>query len=190
MTDPFEQLAADAVRPEPTPTMQRALSSAALLYRTLQQRIATGEALLTELHEQERQMREVGLPALMQEFGLHTATLADGTTLAMDTSVHAKLSEKQKPAAYAWLREHGYDEVIKSQLTLRFGKGEDAHLQRTCDLLAEAGTPYDVRNDVHPQTYKALIRELLREGLTVPLDTLGVFTRIECIVKHPNEKIS
>jgi len=68
------------------------------------------------------------------------------------------------------------DDVIKDEVTAAFGKGAASLAEEAVKLLIDSGaTAVDRKRYVNPQTFAALLRELLAAGEEVPLDELGAF---------------
>lgn len=125
------------------------------------------EADLKTAKEKERVMREETLPAMMRELGVEKMTLEDGNEITVKQEVYASVPEHRKDAAYGWLEDNGYGGLIKTAITLEFGKDEFEKAQALVDELATLGyTDVLVDRNVNPQTLKAFLRERLAEPKT------------------------
>jgi predicted RNase H-like nuclease (RuvC/YqgF family) len=63
------------------------------------------------------------LPAMFLELGLNKLELADGSTVEVKQTYGASIKVDNRPAAYDWLREHDYDDIIKNTVACNFGRG-------------------------------------------------------------------
>lgn len=125
-------------------------------------------------HNQEllRKLSVETIPSMMAEVGVNSITLTDGSKIEINDRVYAKLPEDNY-AAFTWLREKGMDGVIKTQVTIDIGKGEDDKLREIEELLQAAGITPTVKSTIHHMTLKALVKEQLEKGTGIPLDDFG-----------------
>jgi len=124
--------------------------------------------------EKLRYVQEVLLPNAMQEAGFSEFTLDSGEGIEIKRDIHASISEERFPIAKAWLQENGYDGIIKHVVSLSFGKGEnDAAEKAVTALVAEGFTPSD-KESIHHSTLKATMKELLGNGVDVPMEVFGI----------------
>lgn len=141
--------------------------------------IARTEKELKELKKQLKKVSEDDLPTAMKAAGnLLEFKLADGTAIKVADKWHGSLSGAKKAGAIAWLREHGYDDIIKTTLELSFKKGEDEKVTQAKELLIEQGFIPKEEENVNTATVKALAKELIEDeenNIDVPLDTLGIY---------------
>lgn len=119
---------------------------------------------------------EGDIPALLQELGVETLTLADGTKVTVRKELKPPsmaAGSKHRDAVVAWLDEVGHGDAVKDTVTVLLAK-DDPRAVTLLAALDEVGVPYDRFRTVNPQTLGALLRELLEAGDEVPLDDLGV----------------
>lgn len=133
-----------------------------------------------------RTLTEVTIPAVCAEAGgLTQVKLSSGVELKIDNFVDARITPEKAPDAFAWLREHGHDDLIKRELTLQFGRGDDKQAELVRDELCRLGLSPSDRESVHPQTLKAFVRERMESGQAVPTDLFGVFTGQKAKIVRP-----
>ena len=65
------------------------------------------------------------IPAKMQELGLESLTLKDGSSVKVKQLVQASIPVPRREEAFKWLRDNGHGDLIKNQVSATFGKGED-----------------------------------------------------------------
>jgi len=125
------------------------------------------------------------LPAKMDELGVQEFTTSSGLHVKIRKDVFGSLPKdaEKRREALEWLTKHGYESLIKDSFALSFDKGSHERAEALGKLLLEAGYGYDRKEDVHHSTLKAFIREKLRDGEEVPIDTLGVHERRFAVIK-------
>lgn len=112
------------------------------------------------------------LPELMRELGLGELKLTDGSKVTIKDDVHCGLSEERRAAGLAWLEEHDFGGMIKTELSISFGRGEAEIAAELAEKVAEL-VDRDVllARNVHAATLKAFIKEQLALGAAGALDT-------------------
>ena len=86
--------------------------------------IQEAEDFLKTLKAQKQNISFEQIPEVMDEMGIDRLEV-DGATGSLKSFVSASIPVDKKDEAYAWLRENGYDDIIKNDITLSFGRGED-----------------------------------------------------------------
>lgn len=123
--------------------------------------------------ERVRFLKEESIPGVMQELGIEKMKLDNGKTISIAEDVYASIPAAMKHAAHQWLVDHDFGGLIKTDVSVQFGKGErDDAVDLAKDLLGK-GFQADVKEGVHAQTLKAFLREQLKAGTDVPLDLFG-----------------
>lgn len=186
--DMYEQ---DA-QPETSDALVRITQLADLL-REQQRQVAQLEEALRDAKEAARRTEREDLPTLMAELGLGEIKLLDGTTVTVAHDVECGISVERMPAAIAWLTAHGYDGILKTKLSMEFGRGEvdEAELiAREISALSERSV--DVAQTIHPQTLKAFVKERMEAGEAIPFDTFGImpFDRVKLKAPRPTAAAS
>lgn len=145
----------------------------------LQGQIETSEDYLSQLKGEFRKLAEETMPEAMQQLGLNSLELRDGTKISIQEVVSASITEENRTAAHEWLRANGYGDIIKNQVVVEFGAGEDAVAELTANELTDKGLGLVSKNEkVHPQTLKAFVKERLKSGETVPADIFKLFVGV------------
>jgi len=132
--------------------------------------IGNTEELLRKLREQYRQLSEEALPEKLAQIGMKELRLEDGSKITIDNFYSTRITERNKEAAHQWLRDNGHGDIIKNQVSVSFGKGEDDTALETMALLKEflqkdGNTPTQ-KESVHPSTLKAFVKERVESGDT------------------------
>lgn len=145
--------------------------------RTAQAEQEHAEELLKLAKERVRVLEQLTLPQLMDEAAQKKLTTADGYDLERGETLRAAIPPLNLPAAIAWLRSNHQEAIIKRSLSLEFGKGEDQKAAEVRDAILEAGGRPTDKQGVHPMTLAATIREMLAEGVEVPMELLGAYAQ-------------
>lgn len=131
------------------------------------------ELALKRAKENERSLREEALPLAMQELGLCKVALDSGQTISIKQDVYASIPASGKDDAYEWIEDNGFGGLIKTIISVQYGKGELDKAQELLEELQEKGLNPDIKRDVHAQTLKAFLNEQIGKGAAVPLDLFG-----------------
>ena len=142
----------------------------------LQNEIKTIEEKLNKVKEQEKFLSEHAIPSLMQSSGISMIKLEDGTEVKVSPYYYAKISEDKKEAAFAWLREKGFGDLIKNNISLDFGMNQDSEANNVVAQLKAKGYNVFQSTTVHSGTLKAFVKEQITEGKGLPEDLLGIYT--------------
>ena len=126
--------------------------------------IGNTEERLRKLKEQYRQLSEEDLPQKMTELGMQDLRLEDGSRITIDMFYATRINKNNRDAAHEWLREQGHGDIIKNQVSVSFGKGEDETALETMALLEKEGLFPDQKESVHPSTLKAFVKERIESG--------------------------
>ena len=73
------------------------------------------------------------------------------------------------------MRDNGYEDLIKNQVIVKFGRAEDDKAKNLFSDLANQGLDTDRNVKVEPSTLRGFIREMVEGGKELPMDTFGVF---------------
>ena len=107
------------------------------------------------------------IPELLAEQGLSEIKLADGSKVSVKKEFRATVpkDDTKRENALQWLRDQGLGDIIKNNVSVSFGKGEDDKAKRLLDLAAENGYEPQQKSDVAWNTLTALYRERVEAGL-------------------------
>ena len=135
------------------------------------------EEQISKLKQEYNELRQKDLPEAMAKVGLAKFTLDSGVEIKIDEFVGGGLPKDSegKEKAINWLVENGAGGLIKTGVSMTFGRDQyEEALALTADLKAK-GLPVEMGTGVHPQTLHAFVRERMRAGEPVDQATLGVF---------------
>ena len=124
------------------------------------------------------------IPTMMTEMGLSELKLQDGSHLKVSTSYKAHITEANKQVAFNWLRDNGLGDIIKNEISVSFGRGEDNKAAHYAELAKGQGLEPTQKLKVEPMTLKALVRERIEAGKEMPTEIFGVFTENKTTIKR------
>ena len=149
-------------------------------------RLKQREDELAQLEEQvknkKEQIDEISsriIPELLAEQGLSAIKLADGSNVSVKKEFRCTLpkDEAKREQAYKWLRDQGLGDIIKNNVFVTFGKGEDNKAKQLLDLAQENGFEPQQKSDVAWMTLTALFRERIESGLDMPSDVFSTWIK-------------
>ena len=124
------------------------------------------------------------IPTMMSEMGLAELKLHDGSHLKVSTSYRATITEANKESAFNWLRNNGLGDIIKNEISVSFGRNEDNKAADYAALAEERGFQPTQKLKVEPMTLKALVRERLEAGKSMPTEIFNVFVGNKTTIKR------
>jgi hypothetical protein len=151
--------------------------------KLLEKEIADLEDSLKEKSEQYRKITEQTIPEAMAEAGMKSFRMGDGSSIDVKPFYSASIPKARQAEAYSWLRDHGYDDIIKNTVSVRFGRGEDELCARLLNLLGEQGYPVEQAQKIEPQTLKAWVKERVEKGQPLDSELFGVFIGQKASIK-------
>ena len=168
----------------PSDNYLRSVSNLAEAMLSLQRQKKLLEERIAEVNRKYNRLADEDLPQLMIEVGVAKIELETGETVEVKPTYGAHIKAENKPEAFQWLRQKGFDDIIKNTVSLAFGRGEDDRAQEFIDVATAAGHVPDQKTDIHPQTLKAWVRERIESGESIPMELFGVFAGQKAIIKR------
>ena len=151
------------------------LSDKVLELKDLEDEIANAEEPLKKLKEKAKVVSSVEIPAMMDDMQITKLKLKDGEAVEIKKIYGAYIPPEQQEAAFKWLRNNGLGDIIKNDITVTFGKGEDNKAAEYAVLAKGQGYEPVQKIGVHPQTLRAMVRERLEANQDVPSDLFKPF---------------
>ena len=140
--------------------------------------ITSKEEELAVLKEAARKLSEEIIPGILLGCGIETIKLDNGMKVSVSKFYSAKIPDERKDEAFKFLEDSGNDSIIKSEVDMTFGKGEEEREleKKAVALLTESGIPFEQKRGIHPQTLKAFVKEQIESGVeNFPMDLFGVY---------------
>lgn len=130
-----------------------------------------------------RQTQEVDLPNAMQQAGVSEIKLPTGEKITIKDGITASVPKDRKAEVCQWLRLHGFGDIVSEDVSVSFGRGEEAKARETSTILRNLGLQPALVTDVNTARLKALITEQLAKGKEVPLEMFGAQTWTKAVIK-------
>lgn len=124
------------------------------------------------------------IPTMMSEMGLSQLKLMDGSMIDVKPFYNATITQANKEAAFNWLRTNGLADIIKNEVVVSFGRGEDNKAAEYAELAKGQGLQPAQKLKVEPMTLKALVRERIEAGKEMPTDIFSVFVGNKTTIKR------
>ena len=147
--------------------------------------VAERNRLIAELEAVNKDINEyetVIIPDALTNLGLKNFTLASGAGIELIDVVAASIKEENKEAAHDWLRKNNHGDIIKNNVTIVFGKGEDKFATKAMKLLLAQREKGSIKfgdiaqkEAVHYQTLQAFVKSQIKNGDTVPVDLFSLY---------------
>lgn len=153
------------------------LSAMAMEQKQAEAEVARLEEELKKAQAKLKDLSEHKIPELMDAAEVKEFTTKDGIKIKIVEKIRGSIPEANAPKAFAWLEEHGHDNLIKREFKIEFGKNEEAWARKFEADLKKRKRPLKVRlkRAVHPSTLASFINEQLENGVDFPMDTFGVY---------------
>ena len=152
--------------------------------------IAAKEAQVADLDRQLKdakkellKLTDEDLPASMAEMGLASFTLDDGSQIDVKPTYGASILVDNRPKAYEWLRDNGYDDIIKNNVSVSFGRGEDDLANSFKAVAEKEGYVPQQDTSIHAGTLKAFVRERIEAGDEFPMELFGAYVGQRAFIK-------
>ena len=139
--------------------------------------IAKLEELVKDKKQKADKISSEIIPNLLAEQGLSSLKLADGSSVDVRKSYNCTIKKDQVESAFEWLRNNGLGDLIKNEVAVQFGKGEDNKAEQLLGLAVREGYEPSQKQKVEPMTLKALYRERIEAGLDMPSEFFHTFVK-------------
>ena len=158
-----------------TQTEPEKLSQQIKTLQDIQQEIDNHKAKIKELEEREKHFSQTVIPDMMLAMNLKTMKLRDGSELEIDNRFFATALAPKRAEAYQWLRENGLGNIVKNEITVRFGKDEDTKATQYATLARGQGYEPEQKVSVHAGTLRVALEDLHTRGGQIPSEYFSTF---------------
>jgi hypothetical protein len=158
----------------------------------LERDIAKMSEQLAALGARHRAVSEVEIPEAMTALGVSEFKLTDGSKITIKPFYSGSLAQTnpRREEAFSWLKEHGHDDIIKNEVVVAFGRGEDNEAAELVRVLRdEMKLSPQQDKSVHGSTLKAFIKEQVEAGKALPLDLFKAYIGRKSIIDVPKKEI-
>ena len=153
----------------------KSLSDKVIELRNLEDQIKNAEDSVSKLKEKQKTLSQFEIPTMMEEMHITKLKLKDGESVEIKKIYGASIPVDKQQEAFTWLRDHDLGDIIKNDITVTFGRGEDNKASEYATLAQGQGFEPVQKIGVHPQTLKAVVRERLESGQEMPSDLFKTY---------------
>jgi hypothetical protein len=173
----------DMVNDLPVNDQIEEISKLATRQLKIESEIAKIENILLVAKSEYMKLTERLIPDAMASIGITEITLENGMKLSIKSDIHAGIRKDFTDEALDWLENNGLGGIIKNEVDVKFGKGDNEKVAVLLSFCNQAGFPAKQNMSVHAGTLKATIKEQLAKGVEFPDDLFSVFNQKKSIIK-------
>ena len=152
--------------------------------QSIQNQIENLEAQVKDLKQDEKHFSCVVIPKLMEDMNLSSLKLKDGSELTVKQIYSATLKADKKAEGIHWLRDNGLGDIVKNNITVSFGQGEDNKAVDYAGLARSNGYEPIQEEKVHTSTLKVVMKEWKDKGREVPEELFNTFDGSQTYLKN------
>ena len=153
----------------------KSLSGKVIKLKNLEDEISNAEESVSKLKEKAKTLSEFEIPKMMEEMHITKLKLKDGESVEIKKIYSGSILLEKQEEAFTWLRDNALGDIIKRDITVTFGMGEDNKASEYANLAQGKGYEPVQKIGVHPQTLKAVVRERLKSGHEMPSDLFKTY---------------
>lgn len=168
----FEEDRIDSVKAVADPN---SLSEKVMELKDLEDEIANAEGSIKKLKEKAKIISQIEIPQMMESMNIKKLKLKDGESVEVGKFYSASIPPENKEGAFNWLRNNGLGDIIKNEITVTFGTGEDNKASGYANLARGQGFEPVQKVGVNPMTLKATLRERVESGQDLPSEHFKTF---------------
>ena len=151
------------------------LASYVIKLQSLEDEVKIMEDNLKKKKEAADKISEEVIPEIMDNMKLKTLKLQDGSAIEVKEIYGASIPVANREGAYKWLRDNDLGDLIKNEITVSFGRGEDNKANDYASLAEKNGYQPSQKMKVEPMTLKALYRERVESNQDLPSEHFNLF---------------
>ena len=169
--------------PEPLKRLNELADEAISLEQLIEDQETTLAAAKTALHE----IRTKFMPELMMQIQM-TQFVHGNRLFQMKDFVSGSLPKEpdKRTRALELLKEYQAEGLIKTDVTIAFGRSQYEQAIKFYDALAADGMAATLETSVHAQTLQSFARKRLEKGESIDTEALGLY--VGKVVKTPSDK--
>ena len=152
--------------------------------KSIQSEIKSLEDRAKDLKNDEKHFSCIVIPKLMEDMNLKSLKLRDGSELTIKDIYGATIKADKKAEAHQWLRDQGLGDIVKNNIIVSFGQGEDNKAVAYATLARSEGYEPIQEEKVHPQTLKVVMKEWKDNGREVPSELFWTFDGNQTSIKN------
>jgi len=140
----------------------------------LDKQVKDAEQYLKDLQHKKRTVDEEDIPSLMEQLGVESLTV-DGNKVTIDKFVSARIPDDKKEEAYNFIRSIGEGDIIKNEVVVGFGMGQDNVAGAVVDDLRNQGLTPSQKTHIHPMTLRTWVKNRIDNSQEIDFDMFGIY---------------
>jgi len=120
----------------------------------------------------------------MNDMNLKSLKLQDGSELSIKQIYSASIRADKKAEAIQWLRDQGLGDIVKNNIIVTFGQGEDNKATRLASLAREHGYEPTQEEKVHHASLSVVMKDVKEKGTEIPSDLFSTFDGNQTKIKN------
>jgi len=140
----------------------------------LDKQIKDAEQHLKDLQQRKRTVDEEDIPSLMEEIGVESLTV-DGNKVSIDKFVSARIPDDRREEAFSFIRSIGEGDIIKNEVVVGFGMGQDNIAGAVVDDLRNQGLTPAQKTHIHPMTLRTWAKNRIENNQEIDFDVFGIY---------------
>jgi len=140
----------------------------------LDNEIKDAEKHLKDLQQRKRTVDEEDIPSLMEQLGVESLTV-DGNKVSIDKFVSARIPDDRKEEAFGFIRSIGEGDIIKNEVVVGFGMGQDNVAGAVVDDLRNQGLAPAQKTHIHPMTLRTWAKNRIENSKEIDFDLFGIY---------------
>ena len=145
----------------------------------VRQTIADKEDEIKKLKDREYQLENEVIPSFFETAGVSAISLMDGSKVSIKDQTRANITQENQEFCFGWLKQNGLDDIIKNDVVLTFGRGQDSDATNLIGELQDRGLYPSNKKSVPWNTLAKTVEEMMGKG-SMPSDVqakFGVYTQ-------------
>lgn len=147
------------------------------------------ELQISEIKKRKSQLETETLPGVMDSAGLSEFKTVEGHKLSIKDIISCNPPKDRKEEVYGYLRENEGDGLIKNEVSIPFGRDQDAAAKELISKIKELGYDASLESSVHSSSLNAWAKEQVQAGKALDADLLGLYVGRVAKVKLKKEKM-
>jgi hypothetical protein len=130
----------------------------------LDSRVKAAETIYNTLKDSLAKLMLITIPETLESVGLKEIKLSSGKRITVYDDCRVNISDAKLGECMQWMRKNKFEAIIKNQVTASFSKGDDKKAIDVYRDLLSRGYDVNHKEDIHPATLKAFMKEQLKKG--------------------------
>mgnify|MGYP003676049494 CR=1 FL=1 len=153
----------------------KTLSDKVIELKNLEDEIKNAEESVSKLKEKAKILSQFEIPNMMEEMHITKLKLKDGESVEVNKFYSGSIIPDKQEKAFTWLRDNALGDIIKNDITVTFGMGEDNKASEYANLAQGKGYEPVQKVGVHPSTLRAVVGERFKSGQEMPSDLFKTY---------------